>query len=100
MSTFEVAVHPITISEHPNADALSLGAIEGQAWQFIVAKGLYNDGDLGAFIPEGSVVPAPIIAEMDLDGKLSGAERNRVKAVRLRGILSQGLFYRPTGPRA
>jgi len=37
---------------------------------------------------------APIcFAELGLEGKLAGSKHNRVKAVRLRGALSQGLVY-------
>jgi RNA ligase (TIGR02306 family) len=95
MSIFEVKVRRIEVSEHPNADLLEIGRVDG--YQFIVAKGQFRTGDLGVYIPEQAIVPEPLIKEMGLEGRLAGKEQNRVKAIKLRGVLSQGLFYRPAG---
>ena len=91
MAQHEVKVHPLTIRPHPNADAIELAQV-GE-YISVVPKGKYQDGDLGAYIPEGSVVPDRIIAELGLTGRLAGPRHNRVKALKLRGILSQGLIY-------
>jgi hypothetical protein len=53
----------------------------------------FESGDLVAYIQEGSLVPEDVLEELGLVGRLAGPEENRVKAVRLRGILSQGLCY-------
>ncbi len=47
------------------------------------------------YIPEQSVLPDELIGELGLTGRLAGGAANRVKAVRLRGELSQGLVCRP-----
>lgn len=93
MSSFNVEIRRITVTEHPNADALEIGNVDG--YQFVVRKGEFQTGNLGAYIPEKAIVPENIIAEMGLGGRLSGPEFNRVKAIKLRGVLSQGLFYVP-----
>lgn len=91
MSTFKVEVVAATIQEHPNADALELCRVGG--YLSIVRKGQYQTGDLVAYIPEQAVLPEGLIEELGLTGKLAGSKHDRVKAMRLRGILSQGLVY-------
>jgi len=91
MATFEVLIYPVTIEPHPNADAIELAIIGG--YRSIVQKDTLTDGDLVAYVPESSVVPEWLLESMNLVGKLAGKQKNRVKAIRLRGILSQGLCY-------
>jgi len=91
MSTFEVLVKPVTISPHTNADNLEIAEVYG--YRSIVLKGQYKDGDLVAYIPEDAVVPENVLRSMGLHGKLAGSARNRVKAIRLRGVLSQGICH-------
>lgn len=91
MAEFEVKVYKLTIEKHPNADRLEL-AVVGD-YRSIVMKGQFKTGDLGVYIPEASVCPEWLITELGLEGKLAGKKHNRVKAVKLRGILSQGLIY-------
>lgn len=95
MATFTCEVVKLDISEHPNADAIEIANVG--LFQSIVKKGEFKSGDLAVYIPEGSIVPENIIKkchawdETKQRGKLAGAKYNRVKAVKLRGILSQGL---------
>ena len=91
MATFEAKVYKLKIEEHPNADALEL-AVVGD-YRSIVRKGQFKTGDLGVYIPEAAVCPDWLIRELGLEGRLAGKKHNRVKAVKLRGILSQGLIY-------
>lgn len=93
MSTMEARVLPITITPHPNADKLDVGHAFG--YQFIVPKGKFHDGDLGVYIMDQSILPDAIVDEMGIREYLSGGAKNRVRPVRLRGVLSEGLFYRP-----
>jgi RNA ligase (TIGR02306 family) len=93
MSTFSVTVLPINeILLHPNADSLDIAKIGD--YSCIIRKGDFKPGDLVAYIPEASILPKGLIEEMGLTGRLSGSDKDRVKAVRLRGVLSQGLVYR------
>lgn len=91
MSTFKVPVEVVTIEPHPNADALEIANIQG--FQAIVRKGQFQTGQLIAYIPEAAIVPDDLLESMGLRGALHGPNKNRVKAIRLRGIVSQGLVY-------
>jgi RNA ligase (TIGR02306 family) len=91
MSTLSVKVHKAIITKHPGADKIELCNIGD--YQAIVRKGDYQTGDLVVYIPEQALVPIPILREMNLEGSLAGKNKNRVKAIRLRGVLSQGLIY-------
>lgn len=91
MAEFECKVYKLRIEEHPNADLLEV-ALVGD-YRSIVRKGQYKTGDLGVYIPEAAIVPDWMLTRLGLKGKLAGKDHNRVKAVRLRGIFSQGLIY-------
>ncbi|MGW7358482.1 RNA ligase (ATP) [Streptomyces sp. NPDC054802] len=93
MSTLRVTAEVLTVHEHPNADALELAQVG--LYRAVVAKGVYRTGDAALYIPEQAVLPAGLIEELGLTGRLAGGDANRVKAVRLRGELSQGLVCRP-----
>lgn len=91
MSSFSVKIRRVAIEPHPNADAIELAQVDG--YQSIVAKGQYKTGDLVAYIPEQAVLPEWLIQALNLEGKLAGKNKNRVKPVKLRGVVSQGLCY-------
>lgn len=91
MASFEAKIYRVTIETHPKADRLEIAKIG--AYNCIVGKGEYRTGDLAAYVPEGSLCPDWLIQELGLEGRLAGAQKNRVKAVKLRGVLSQGLVY-------
>lgn len=88
MSTFMVKVLPIKkLEKHPNADTLASAYVND--YVSIVGLTTFSEGDLVAYIPEGAVVPDDIAAVMGLEGKIG----NRLKAIKLRGIVSQGILY-------
>jgi RNA ligase (TIGR02306 family) len=90
MSTFAVEVVRLDdVLPHTNADALELAVIGGS--RAVVQKGIHKKGDLALYIPEDAVLPADVIDAFGFTGKLAGRRKNRVKAIRLRGELSQGL---------
>ena len=97
MAEFESKILALTVEPHPNADRIELAVIGG--YRAVVRKGEFANGDLAAYIPEGAICPEWLIAELGLEGRLAGSKKNRVKAVRLRGVLSQGLVYPATGSR-
>ena len=88
---FQVLTYEAKILPHPNADRIELCQIGD--YQSIVQKRTLNDGDVVAYIPEASIVPDGLLEQLGLTGKLSGKGKNRVKAIKLRGVLSQGLIY-------
>ena len=102
MSTFEVKVVRIDdVLNHPNADRLSLNKIGG----FVAVSNKdedgnhrYQPGQLVVYVPEGAVVPLDILLYFgytDNEGKgiLAGSKGNRVKAIKLRDVVSQGLIF-------
>lgn len=93
MSTLTVKAEQLTIHEHPNADALELAQVG--LYRAVVPKGVYKTGDWALYVPEQSVLPPELIEELGLTGRLAGKDCNRVKAIRLRGELSQGIVCRP-----
>lgn len=93
MSTFKVEVLPLTIESHPDPATTNLEVGKIGDYNIVVVKGKYKTGDLAAYIPEASIVPEEILKELNLIGKLTGSSKNRVKPIRLRGIMSQGLIY-------
>jgi RNA ligase (TIGR02306 family) len=78
------------INEHPNADKLELGSVEGLDYQFAVQKGIYSIGDKVVYFPVDSVIPQNIKEIFELKN-LSGPLQNRVKTIKLRYEFSQGL---------
>ncbi|MGY4738084.1 RNA ligase (ATP) [Streptomyces sp. ATMOS53] len=93
MSTLRVTAEVLTVHEHPNADALELAQVG--LYRAVVAKGAYRTGEAALYIPEQSVLPTELVEELGLTGRLAGSRSDRVKAVRLRGELSQGIVCRP-----
>ena len=89
MSTFTVKVHRVTVTPHPGADRLDIAHILG--FQTCIGKNTLHSGDLPAYIPDGGIVPEPLLGELGLTGKLAGTQANRVKPILLRGVLSEGL---------
>ena len=97
MSTFKVTLEKLRILEHPNADALELAEVG--LYRAVVRKGEFKTGDYALYIPEQAILPPELLEELGLTGKLAGKDKNRVKAVRLRGELSQGIVCRPAALR-
>ena len=93
MSAFSVPVLEYVAEPHPNADALELAVIGG--WRAACRIGQFKSGQKVAYIPEGSLLPWDLVVELNLHDppRLAGPDRNRVKAIRLRGVLSQGIVY-------
>lgn len=92
MADFEVKIVKLnSIVDHPNADRLDICKIGD--YNVISVKRMHSPGDEVAYIPEQSILPDWLIEDMGLVGKLSGSKKNRVKAIKLRGVLSQGLIY-------
>lgn len=92
MSTFTVPVVRINAIEPiEGADAIELAVIGD--YRSVIRKGQYQLGDLAVYIPEQAILPDELIKELGLEGKLAGSGHNRVKAVKLRGMLSQGILY-------
>lgn len=90
MAEFTCPVIAVEVAEHPDADRLAVARIGG--YECVVGKGQYASGDRAVYLPEAAILPDSLVAELGLVGRLAGSAANRVKAVRLRGVLSQGLL--------
>lgn len=91
MSHFEVKVLKMPkFGDHPNADKLCITSLF-KCIPVIFQKGLYQEGDLIAYIPADSVVPIdrPEFKWLD-DGK--GKPTVRIRPVKLRGRPSEGIL--------
>jgi RNA ligase (TIGR02306 family) len=96
MSTFAVTIERIAeVEMHTNADRLEMAKVASMSYQFVIGKGQFKLGDLVIYFPIDSLLPQNVITAIGLEGKLSGAEKNRVKTVRLRGAISQGVVAEP-----
>lgn len=93
MSTFAVKVVKIhSLEPIPGADVIEL-AVVGD-YRSVVKKGDFTVGDLAVYVPEAAIVPNWILKEVGLEGRLAGSDKNRVKAIKLRGCLSQGILLK------
>lgn len=92
MSDFAVKVCEIaTLSPIPDSERIELATLTTSAYRFVIRKDAYKIGQLVVYFPIDSVLPDNILAALDLTGKLSGPHANRVKTVKLRGQISQGI---------
>lgn len=87
----EHSVKVIEIAEvrpHENAERLEIVPVGG--WQAVVRKGEFKPGDRAIYIEPDYTVPTDR-SEFSFLAK-EGKDRHRLKAVRLRGVLSYGLL--------
>ena len=93
MSEFAVPILQLDdVVPHPNADRLDLAVVGG--YRSVVPRGKFKTGDWVVYIPEGAVIPEWILEKEGLTGYLAGPNKDRVRAVKLRGELSQGIVMR------
>lgn len=89
MSTHSVNIIQIAdVLPHANAERLEIVPVDG--WQAVVKKGQFKPGDEAVYIQPDYTVPTdrPEFAFLAKEGR----DRHRLKAVRLRGVLSFGLL--------
>ena len=76
-----------------NSDTLALATIDG--WGIVIKRGEYNIGDMVIYCEIDSWIPHEIAPFLSRDGEpkiYEGIRGNRLKTVKLRGTLSQGLI--------
>lgn len=81
------------VQEHPNADALEICHVGG--WKTITKKGEFKKGDIAVYISVDSWVPhsvAPFLSKGQQPKEYNGIKGARLRTIRLRGIISQGLL--------
>lgn len=91
MAELKVEVVKIdTIEVHPNADRMELAIVGG--YQICTQIGQYQAGDLAVYIPVDSILTEKLEAHIfgpDANVKL---HKHRVRAIKLRGAVSQGML--------
>lgn len=93
MSFFGVTIEEVEkVWSHPNADKLDLASLKGMLFQFVVGKGNWNPGDSCLYFPVDSIVPIELQKKLGVEGRLSGKAKNRIKTIKLRGEISQGMI--------
>lgn len=83
-----LAVDPI-----PNADAIEVATVGG--WRVVIQKGEYQPGDLAIYCEIDSWIPtelAPFLSKGKESREFNGVKGERLRTVKLRGQLSQGLL--------
>lgn len=84
-----IAVNPI-----PEADAIELVTVQG--WQCVAKKGEFKPGDLGVYFEIDSFLPLisqfEFLKSRGVKKLYDGSEGIRLKTMRFRGALSQGLM--------
>jgi RNA ligase (TIGR02306 family) len=91
MTEIKAKVVKFTLEKHPNADTLSIAKIDGTGWQSIVKTEDMINAELGVYIPIDSEVDTKRAEFKHLDKNNTGA-RSRIKTIKLRGVLSQGML--------
>ncbi len=91
MSEFKVEVTRITdIKPHPGADKLELAFIKG--WQCCVQINRFKVKDKVVYIPIDSVLPEELEAKIFGENAKVKLHKHRVRSIKLRGAISQGLI--------
>ena len=94
MSELDVKIVKIEVLPHPNADKLELAQIGGEGGYIsIVGKGQFWPGDLAIYIPPDSVLPDNIMESL-AKNKIT-MKSSRLRAIKIRGVLSEGLCLSP-----
>lgn len=96
MSTFACPVVPVSLTAHPNADSLSVATVDG--FPVCVKTADWEHRDRGVYIPVDSLVDTARPEFSFLADRANDAGKARIKALKLRGVFSQGLLV-PADPR-
>lgn len=91
MSDVKAKIVEFDLHSHPNADLLSIAKIRGTGWQCVVKTDGMIGKSLGVYIPIDAQVPVSHPTFKFLADKTKG-EWFRIKTIRLRQQLSQGLL--------
>lgn len=91
MSELKVTVEKVLeVNTHPNADSLDIITIRN--WNVIVRKDSFKVNDLGVFFPIDSILPESLEKTIFGEDSKVTLSKGRIKTIKLRGAISQGLF--------
>ena len=86
------------VVKHPEADSLDICTVGG--WQCVTKLGEYKQGDLVVYVSIDSWIPhelAPFLSKGNEPREYNGVKGERLRTIKLRGTLSQGLILPTTG---
>lgn len=91
MSSIIVELCEFDVIPHSNADNLAIAKLRKKAWQCVVKKDQFPVGytGKGVYFPPGCVLPEELVKRNGLEKM---AHNGRLKTIRLRGELSEGLI--------
>jgi tRNA-binding EMAP/Myf-like protein len=75
------------IEDLQNADKMQMATVKG--WQCLVSKGQHQVGQPIIFVPPDAIIPPELAEELKLEFL---RDNGRVKTIKLRGYISQGLI--------
>ena len=81
------------VERHPNADSLDICTVGG--WNCITKLGEFNQGDLVIYVSIDSFIPheiAPFLSKGKEPREYEGVKGERLRTVKLKGQISQGLL--------
>lgn len=94
MSSFKVPLTKILeINPHPNADNLELAKI--YSYDVIIPKGFYKKHDNVLYAPVGSILSESLESLLFPEGSKFKLIKRRIRAIKIRGFVSQGLLIDP-----
>lgn len=92
MAFFGVTIEEIgSIEPIVGADRIVKASLKNVAFSFVVGKGLFEVGQKCLYFPIDSILPTSVQERLGVAGKLAGHSKDRIKTVKLKGVLSQGL---------
>lgn len=80
------------IQNHANADSLEIATVMG--WNCVIKKNSFKAGDKCVYIPIDACIP-PAVENMVFKNAKVKLTNGRIKTIRLRGVVSQGLVVDP-----
>jgi RNA ligase (TIGR02306 family) len=92
MAFFGVTIETIdTIGPIEGADRIQQATINGLPFVFVIGKDSFKSGDIVLYFPIDSIIPPALAEKLGVAGKLAGKSKDRVKTIKLKGVLSQGI---------
>ena len=94
MAELKVEIFKIDeVKDHPDADRLELAYIGG--WQIVIGLGSFKSGDRAIYIPVDSILSHDVETILFPPGSKITLKRSRVRSIKIRGAMSQGMLVRP-----
>jgi len=97
MAFFSITIERIgSIEPISGADRIVKATLKDVAFSFVVGKDLFKVDEQVLYFPIDSVIPEYVQEKLGVVGKLAGKNKDRVKTVKLKQVLSQGLVGKLT----